>query len=53
MEMLAKRGIHLIENLSLQGLVPHGKAEFVFFCSPLKLRGSSGSPVRPVAVFQN
>lgn len=53
MEMLAKRGIHLLENMSLQALVPHGKAEFVFFCSPLKLGGSSGSPVRPVAVFQS
>ena len=52
MEALVQRGIYLLENLSLQGLTGRGVADFLFFCSPLKLRGASGSPVRPVAVLQ-
>lgn len=52
MEALVQRGIHLLENLSLNALASRASAEFAFFCSPLKIRGSSGSPVRPIAVFQ-
>lgn len=50
MEALVQRGVYLLENAALTGLV--GKAtEFLFVASPLRLRGSSGSPVRPMAVL--
>lgn len=52
-ETLVNRGIHLLENMSLQELCQRNEAEFVFICTPLKLKGSSGSPVRPIAVFQS
>lgn len=52
MEALARRGVHLLENLALSSLVGRSP-KFIFFCSPLKLVGSSGSPVRPIALFQN
>lgn len=51
LEALTQRGVYLLENLSLRGLAAHGGREFLFVCTPLKLRGSSGSPVRPIAIF--
>lgn len=51
MEFLARRGIHLLENMGLEALALRGVAEFVFFCSPLRMVGASGSPVRPAAVL--
>lgn len=49
--LIAERGIHLIENLNLEGMPRVAALEFVFVCSPLKLRGSSGGPVRPLALL--
>lgn len=43
-------GIHIVENLMLEELAAAGAREFVFVCLPLKLRGGTGSPVRPVAL---
>ena len=51
LEALTQRGIYLLENVKLDELAADGRIEFLFVCTPLKLRGSSGSPVRPVAVF--
>ncbi|MFC5502642.1 cyclase family protein [Lysinimonas soli] len=51
MEMLARRGIHLLESMNLEALAETGVTEFAFFCSPLAMVGASGSPVRPVAVL--
>lgn len=51
LEALTQRGIYLLENVALDDLAADGRTEFLFVCTPLKLRGSSGSPVRPVAVF--
>lgn len=53
MEALVQRGVHLLENMALADLASRGRSEFLFVCSPLKIRGASGSPVRPAAVFQN
>ena len=47
---LTQRGIFIIEHLQLEELAAAGATEFLFVCLPLKLKGSSGSPVRPVAV---
>jgi kynurenine formamidase len=48
--MLMERGVHLIEWMNLEALAAARAFEFMFVCSPLKLRGASGSWVRPVAI---
>jgi kynurenine formamidase len=48
--LLARQGIYIIENLALDELGASGHHEFEFICTPLKLTGATGSPVRPVAV---
>jgi kynurenine formamidase len=48
--MLLERGVHLIEWLHLETLAAAPVREFLFACLPLKLRGASGSWVRPVAI---
>lgn len=48
--MLMERGVHLIEWMNLETLAAARVYEFMFVCSPLKLRGASGSWVRPVAI---
>lgn len=48
--LLARHGIYIIENLKLSGLAAAGHHRFRFVCSPLKLVGATGSPVRPLAL---
>jgi kynurenine formamidase len=48
--LLARQGIYIIENLALDELAASGHHTFEFVCTPLKLVGATGSPVRPVAV---
>ncbi len=48
---LTQRGVYLLENAALEALAATGETEFVFVCTPLRLRGSSGSPVRPIALL--
>jgi len=48
--LLVRSGIYIIENLFLEELARDQCYEFTFVCLPLKLRGATGSPVRPVAV---
>jgi kynurenine formamidase len=48
--LLARRGIYIIENLNLEGLAVAGRHRFDFVCTPLKLVGATGSPVRPLAL---
>jgi kynurenine formamidase len=48
--LLARYGIYIIENLLLEDLASSGHHRFDFICTPLKLAGATGSPVRPVAV---
>lgn len=47
--LIVERGIYIVENLNLEPLHEAGHYEFVFICLPMKLRGVTGSPVRPVA----
>jgi kynurenine formamidase len=47
--LIVQSGIHIIESLFLEELAADGVREFAFVCLPLKLRGGTGSPVRPVA----
>lgn len=48
--LLADMGIPVIENVWLEELVAAGVKSFAFLAFPLKLRGSTGLPVRPVAL---
>ncbi|HEY4225564.1 MAG TPA: cyclase family protein [Pseudolysinimonas sp.] len=49
MELLARRGILLLENMDLDRIATT-TGEFVFVCSPLDIPGAGGSPVRPFAL---
>jgi kynurenine formamidase len=48
--LLVRAGIPIIENLNLEELAAAEAPEFVFVCLPLKMRGATGSPVRPIAI---
>ena len=48
--LLVRNGIYILENLFLEELARDQCYEFTFICLPLKLRGATGSPVRPVAI---
>jgi kynurenine formamidase len=48
--LLARCGIYIIENLALDGPATLGHHRFQFVCTPLKLVGATGSPVRPLAI---
>ncbi len=48
--LLVRAGIPIIENLNLEELATAGAHEFAFVCLPLKMRGATGSPVRPIAL---
>ena len=50
--LLVRAGIPIIENLNLEELASAGVHEFAFVCLPLKMRGATGSPVRPIAIAQ-
>jgi kynurenine formamidase len=47
---LVRAGIPIIENLNLEELAEASVHEFAFVCLPLKMRGATGSPVRPIAI---
>ena len=49
--MLTKRGIWNIENLDLSQLVEDKAYEFMFVWSPLKMKGATGSPGNPIALY--
>ena len=48
--LLVRAGIPIIENLNLEELAAAKVFEFLFVCLPLKMRGATGSPVRPIAI---
>ena len=48
--LIVRAGIPIIENLNLEELAAAGVHEFGFICLPLKMRGVTGSPVRPLAL---
>ena len=48
---LARRaGVTIIEVLDLEALARDKVYEFVFIGAPLKLRGATGAPMRPLAI---
>ena len=48
--LLVESGIHIVECLNLEELAADGVREFVFIAAPMKLRGATGAPLRPLAV---
>jgi len=48
--LLVESGIHIIEVLNLEELSRNRIFEFVFVAAPLKIRGGTGSPIRPIAL---
>ena len=50
--LLVTHGIHILENLNLEALAAAGRREFAFIGIPLKLRGATGSPIRPLALVE-
>ena len=48
--LLVDSGIHIIECLNMEELSAMGATEFVFVAAPLKIRGGTGSPIRPIAL---
>ena len=50
-QMMPRRGIWNLENLDLSQLVEDKAYEFLFVWSPLKIKGGTGSPGNPVALY--
>jgi kynurenine formamidase len=48
--LLAQAGMPVFENVWLEDLAAAAVKEFAFVAAPLKLRGSTGCPVRPLAL---
>jgi kynurenine formamidase len=48
--LLVDSGIHIIEALNLEELASARVYTFVFVAIPLKIRGGTGSPIRPLAL---
>ncbi|MCB9990459.1 MAG: cyclase family protein [Rhodospirillales bacterium] len=48
--LLAEKGVSLIEVLWLEDLAKDQVYDFMFIASPLKMRGATASPIRPLAI---
>lgn len=48
--LLVNNGIHIIEAMNLEEIAGDKVYEFLFMVSPLKIRGGTASPVRPIAL---
>jgi kynurenine formamidase len=49
-DLLVQNGIHIMEVLNLEELSAQQTYEFLFVALPLKIRGGTGSPIRPIAI---
>jgi kynurenine formamidase len=50
-KLQTKRGVWNLENLDLTQLVADKAYEFLFVWSPLKIKGATGSPGNPMAIY--
>ncbi|MGQ0629485.1 MAG: cyclase family protein [Sporichthyaceae bacterium] len=48
--LLVETGIPILESVNLEPLVADGVHDFLFIATPLRVKGGTGSPLRPVAV---
>jgi len=49
-ELFLHEGIYLLENMDLRDLARDRVYEFLFVCPTLRIKGLTGSPVRPIAI---
>ena len=47
-----KNGIFLLEFMTFESLVEDDVHEFLFILTPLRIKGATGSPGRPIAIRQ-
>jgi len=47
--LIARHGIHILEIVNLEELARDRVYTFLFIATPLKIKGATGSPVRPIA----
>lgn len=50
LELLARNGIFIIENLNLESLAADHVDHFLFIGAPLKLKGATAGMMRPIAI---
>jgi kynurenine formamidase len=50
LELLARNGILIFENLNLELMAAEHVDHFLFIAAPLKLKGATAGPVRPIAI---
>ena len=48
--LLVENGIHIMEALNMEELARDRAYEFLFVAVPMKIRGGTGAPVRPLAI---
>jgi kynurenine formamidase len=48
--LITKNGIFNHENLDFTGLIQDKVSEFVYVFAPLRIKGGTGSPGRPIAI---
>ena len=49
--LLQRHGIYIMENMNLETLSATNVHVFAFVGIPLKFRGATGSPIRPLALI--
>jgi kynurenine formamidase len=49
--LIVEKGVYMIENLRLDDPIQEGVYEFLFILLPVKFKGATASPARPVAVI--
>lgn len=49
--LLVRSGIYIFENVKLDELASEKVYDFTFMATPMKLRGATGSPIRPLAII--
>lgn len=47
---LVENGISIMESLNLEVLAEHEFTDFTFVAIPLRIKGGTGSPIRPIAI---
>ncbi|MFQ5982974.1 MAG: cyclase family protein [Woeseiaceae bacterium] len=48
--LIMRNGIFNLENLKFDALVADGVNEFLFIVTPIRFKGATGSPARPIAI---
>lgn len=50
-ELMMKTGTYNIENMMFDELADAGVYEFLFIATPIRFKGATGSPLRPIAIY--